>query len=219
MKKIEFIGLSGSGKSTAIKILEKYLHSQCIFFKKGEDAIKISIIKKIIHLLSFCIKNFELTYFILKEILKRKDKIFILKRFLKIFYSYEHFRDKGFTLFDEGFVFLGYYFHVNFHDKNGLSEKKLQRYISKIPKPDYLIYIKTNLETAMKRMLERGVIHSLTNHNDEQLKNYYFNSFVYFEQAAKELEKIGVEVIRIHNEEDCSCLEKKLYEIFKEMKL
>jgi thymidylate kinase len=219
MKKIEFAGLSGSGKTTVMKMLEEHLQSQHVLFEKGDAAIKISNKKKINNILIFSIKNFKLTCFVLKEILKRNDKIFLLKRFFRIFYSQEYIRDKDFILFDEGFIYLGYYFQINFNNQNCLSEKKLEKYINKIPRPDYLIYVKTNVQTAMKRMMERGIIHSLVNHNDEQIKNYYFNSFMYFEAAAEELEKRGVKVIRICNDNDHSNLKEQLNKIFMDIEL
>ena len=42
MKKIEFAGLSGSGKTTVMKMLEEHLQSQHVLFEKGDAAIKIS---------------------------------------------------------------------------------------------------------------------------------------------------------------------------------
>ncbi len=218
MKRVEFIGLSGSGKSTAIKILEEHLHSQDALFKKGDDALKISTKKKIIYLLIFSIKKLGLTYFILKEILKHTDKMFILKRFLRIFYSHEYLlQDEKLTLFDEGFVFLGYYFHANFFNENSFSEEKLQNYIEKIPKPDYLVYIQTHFQTAIKRMMSRSITHSVLNHNHEQVQTYYHNSFTYFEAVARALEKRGVKVITIYNNGKYSCLEGQLHKTFQEI--
>ncbi len=220
MKKIEFIGLSGSGKSTAVKIMEEHLQSQSIFFENGSNARNLSTIEKNLNFLNFILRNFMLFCFILEEIiLKRKDKIFLLKKFIRFLYTHEHINNKEFVLLDEGFVFLGCYFHVNLHSQNGFSKKKLEKYINKIPRPDYLIYVKTNAQTAMERMKKRAIIRSVAKHNDEQIKNYYLNSFMYFEAAADELEKIGVKVIRVSNDHDYSNLKEQLDEVFMEIEL
>jgi thymidylate kinase len=218
MKKIEFIGLNGSGKSTAVKILEEHLQSKSVFFENGNNARNISIIEKGLNFLNFSLRNFMLFCFILEEIiLKRKDKIFLLKKFIRFLYTHEYIRNKDFILLDEGFVFLGCYFHVNLHYKNGFNKKKLEKYINKIPRPDYLIYVQTNFQTAIERMMKRAITRSVAKFNDEQIKNYYLNSFMYFETAAEELEKRGVKVIRICNDSDYCSLKENLNDVFMEI--
>ncbi len=220
MKKVEFIGLSGSGKSTAMKILEEYLQSHDTNVTKVNDILNIPTHKKILPLISFTLKNFSLTCFTIKEVFKRRDKIFILKRFFQIFYCHQYLLpDKNFTLFDESFICLGFYLHDNFPKQIIFNEKKLEKYINKIPKPDYLMYVKTSPQTAINRMRDRGIIHSLDGHSDEQINNFYLHSLAYFEKSSKELKKRGVKVITVSNDGNYSNLEHDLHRIFKEIKL
>ncbi len=215
MKNIEFIGVSGSGKSTAIKLFENHLKSKGVPYKEGKEAVKLSCIKKLSNLFSFILKNLNLTRFVFENILICRKKLFLIKRFLQMFYSYEYFKNCELTLFDEGFLLRGVYFHIDSRNSVGLKKDILKKYLKKIPKPNYIIYIETDLPTANRRMMKRGKVYTVKDFNKKEIKNFYTNASIYFESVALEMEKEGVEVIRVRNDNDYLQLERDINKILK----
>lgn len=210
MKKIELIGSSGSGKSTARRIFSNYLKTQTISCKIMTRENNYHKSKKIFCLLVFILKNLDLTLYILNIISKAEKKTMLLNRFLKNFYFNEIEPHKSLAIFDAGFLHMGAEIIINLNLDENLKKKKLIEYCNKTLKPDLIFYIKTDWKIAKKRMLKRKGHMFLKRLDEYEVDKYYKQYTEYFEIITREMKKNNIEVIEITNNSDLFSLEENL---------
>ncbi len=193
-----FVSLRNSGFSF-LKILPRNLGVivvQLIFYHtKLKDSCLDAFIKKNTHLLKLILNVLH------RSACSDKDKELTLNRFYNLFAKNEqirtYFNKNEIVIYDEGFSqrivsLFGYGF------KNA-NEKDIIHYISKIPMPDQVFIIDTEIDKCLKRMENRGYPKRLRNKSENEILDTLSVCKKCIDYAANYFKSLGVQVCYIDN--------------------
>ena len=183
--------------SFAIKLIEKINNrsqwqqeAQCTFLAKYGKALAVFLSSEAYHFSS------------------NADRQKVILAFLQVVSQQQCIQDHGFIdkniLYDEGLIQKSIMFiPANGKGKDNWSDSgNINEYLKCIPKPDILIFIKTSVETSLKRMYSRptGLTQRLKSQNKNEICTFLTQSMNHFENTVSRLqEENKTHIITIEN--------------------
>lgn len=121
-------------------------------------------------------------------------------------------------VFDEGFIhkILNFFISPSHLDSNDINDDIIN-YIGCIPKPDYLIYVDSNIDDCYKRMKTRGFPSRLKSRNDAEIKTYLQFCQKQMDFVINHLKDNNFNVIKVNNFQSIENAIKSLPELIKQI--
>ncbi len=127
----------------------------------------------------------------------------------------EHIAPGAVVLFDEGLVQKSFMFvsHLSQNNQADNDRTKLYDYLGNVPLPDYLIYIKADLDICYSRMMNRpkGLTARLKHVDKDEIKKFLKNADKHLEEVFDWIkDNSNIELVKVDNVDEVSRVVSKL---------
>lgn len=234
----EFLGNTGSGKSTLIPVVAQFLQTkriktlsvteaiheymgQSFIGRMGKLLIPMPYQKPVLwrifsygvvrlYTVKFMVKHRHLTRYVFTSQLRRPIPLSHRRLILRLFFNmagqYTYFQNRLSSgqalIFDEGFVHRATHLFVSATEEPDAAQ--VEKYLSLIPRPERIIFVKTSLEQCLSRINQRGLQVRLRNLPAHSVATFVQHAAQVVDFISSYAKTAGWQIIEIDNNNDLS---------------